>query len=388
MFNAEVVRTGPLTHHLNGADSKLIQQEWTFMRFGWMCWVGLLLWTACSVSVLAQAPRADQRGMQATGFADPARLERIREAQALQPKITHPISFDTPEADALVSALEIFPPQHPLNQLVEDWPVHPNSEAIITAVGPEKPLRYNPDMAYVLVPPQQPRVDVKIVSYPDESDPGPFPVPDITPIEGWPVSYQRANKNLTLEQVQRNTANEKGDRHAIVVDPVNRKLYEFFVMQRTPGGWQAAQASVFDLATGKFRPDGWTSADAAGLPIFPLTVRYDELQRGVIDHPLRVTIRNSRRAYVYPATHYASRHENEEFPRMGERFRLKADFDVSGFSPEVRTILTALKRYGMIVADNGIEWAVSVTPDPRIPVLHEELRKVRGSDFEVIQAPE
>ncbi len=388
MPSANVDRTFLLTHKSGSTQSEWTSQEWTLRRVGWVCWAGLLLWAASPLTAQAQSPRADQRGKQATGYADSARLKRIRQAQAKMPQITRPVSFDTPEADALVAALEIFPPEHPLNQLVEEWPVHPNSAAIIEAVGPEKPLRYNPDMAYVLVPPNQPRVDVKIVSYPDESDPGPFPVPEITPIEGWPVYYQRANKNLTLEQVQRNTANEKGDRHAIIVDPVNRKLYEFFVMQRTSTGWQAAQASVFDLATGKFRPDGWTSADAAGLPIFPLTVRYDELQRGVIDHPLRVTIRNSRRAYVYPATHYASRHENEEYPRMGERFRLRADFDVSGFSPEVRTILIALKRYGMIVADNGIEWAVSVTPDPRIPVLHEELRKVRGSDFEVIQAPE
>lgn len=317
--------------------------------------------------------------------SDPARLERIRAQQ--MPAFNEPIMFHTPEADAVVSALEVFPPEHPLNQLVTDWPLHPNSKAIIEAVGADKPLRYNPDMSYVLVPPDQQRVEVQVVNYPDESDKGPFPVPDITPIEGWPAHYQRANRQLTLEQLQRNTLNERGDRHAIVVDPFNRKLYEFFVMKRTDEGWQAAQASIFDLATGKPRPAGWTSADAAGLPIFPLTVRYDEFQRGVIDHPLRVTIRNSRRAYVSPATHFASRHQNEEYPRMGERFRLRRDFDVSGFSPEVKTILIALQRYGMIVADNGIEWAVSVTPDPRIPVLHEELRRVRGSDFEVIVDP-
>lgn len=317
---------------------------------------------------------------------DPARLARIRAAK--MPKITAPVMFDTPEADAIVSAMEIFPTDHALNQLVADWPIHPNSSAIIASVGPEKPLRYNPDMAYIIVPPNQKKVELKNVEYAGESDPGPFPIADNTPIEGWPTHYSRDREDkITLDDVQRNTLGEEGDRHAILVDPVNQKLYEFFVMKKTDLGWQAAQASIFDLKTGALRPEGWTSADAAGLPLFPLTVRYDELKRGVIDHPLRVTIRKSRRAYVHPATHFASRHENEEYPRMGERFRLRKDFDTSGFSPEVKTILTALQRYGMIVADNGIEWAVSVTPDPRIPVLHDELRKVKGSDFEVIAAP-
>ena len=325
-------------------------------------------------------------GGKAKTVGDPARLARIRAAK--MPRFSQPVMFDTPEADAIVSALEIFPPDHALNQLVTDWPTHPNSKAIIASVGADKPLRYNPDMAYILVPPDQPRVEVKIVDYPGESDAGPFPFADNTPIEGWPAHYQRGHSaRPTLDDVQRNKLNEEGDRHAILVDPVNQKLYEFFVAKKTQLGWQAAQASTFDLKTGAARPDGWTSADAAGLPIFPLTVRYDELKRGVIDHPLRVTIRHSRRAYAYPATHFASRHENEDYPRMGERFRLRKDFDTAKFSPEVKTILVALQRYGMIVADNGIEWAVSVTPDMRIPVLHEELRKVKGSDFEVIVAP-
>jgi hypothetical protein len=322
----------------------------------------------------------------AKSTSDPARIARIRAAK--MPKITKPVMFDTPEADAIVSAMEIFPPDHALNQLVTDWPVHPNSQAIIDSVGAEKPLRYNPDMGYIIVPPNQKKIDLKNVEYESESDPGPYPIAENTPIEGWPANYKRdREEKLTLDDVQRNKLGEEGDRHAILVDPVNQKLYEFFVTKKTDAGWQAAQASIFDLKTGAMRPDGWTSSDAAGLPLFPLTVRYDELKRGVIDHPLRVTIRKSRRAYVHPATHFASRHENEEYPRMGERFRLRKDFDTSGFSPEVKTILTALRRYGMIVADNGIEWAVSVTPDMRIPVLHEELRKVKGSDFEVIVAP-
>jgi hypothetical protein len=164
-------------------------------------------------------------------------------------------------------------------------------------------------------------------------------------------------------------------------------LYEFYQARKTASGWQAAQASVFDLKTNALRPDGWTSADAAGLPIFPAVVRYDELRRGMVGHAMRVTVVKTRRAYVAPATHFASRHENKEYPRMGERIRLRRDFDISGFSPEVQAILKGLKKYGMFVADNGIDWAISVAPDPRIPVLHEQLRRVKGSAFEVVEAP-
>jgi hypothetical protein len=194
-------------------------------------------------------------------------------------------------------------------------------------------------------------------------------------------------KEWTLDDVQRDRFQEGGDRHGIIVDPINRKLHEFFVLKKTDEGWQADCAATFDLRTNKLRPDGWTSADAAGLPIFPAVVRYDELKRGVIDHALRVTVRKTRRAYVHPATHFASRLTDENLPRMGERIRLRKDFDTSKFSPEVKTILEALKRYGMLVADNGIEWAISCTPDPRIPVLHDELRKIKGADFEVVTAP-
>ncbi len=319
---------------------------------------------------------------------DPARLARIRAAK--MPRITEPLMFNTPEADAVLSALEVFPPDNPWNQLVDDWPRHPNSDAIIASIGPEKPLRYNPDMGFVIVPPDQPRVEVKIVGYPGESDKGPFPVPQNMPIEGWPVYYHRHHEGPrpTLEDVQRDKLGRGGDRHGIVVDPVNRMLYEFYVAKRTGAGWQAAQASIFDLKTNKLRPTGWTSADAAGLPIFPAVVRYDELNRGKVEHALRVTIRKTRREFVAPATHFASRHTKADYPRMGERLRLKADFDVSAFSPEVRTILEALKRYGMFVADNGIEWAIPVAPDPRIPNLHEELRRVKGSAFEVVVPPQ
>jgi hypothetical protein len=319
---------------------------------------------------------------------DPARLARIRAAK--MPRIAKPVMLNTIEADAILSALEVFPPDNPWNQVVSDWPLHANSKNIIASIGADKPLRYNPDMCFVLVPPKQKRVEVRIAGYPDESDKGPFPVPDNMPIEGWPVYYQRGYErpSLTLQDVQCDKLGLGGDRHGIVVDPVNRMLYEFYTARKTDNGWQAAQASVFDLKTNEFRPAGWTSADAAGLPIFPAVVRYDELKRGIVEHAMRVTIRKTRRAYVAPATHFASPHENKDYPRMGERLRLRQDYDVSGFSPAVQAILKGLKRYGMFVADNGIEWAISVAPDPRIPNLHQELRRVKGSDFEVVVAPE
>lgn len=304
------------------------------------------------------------------------------------PAITRPVMFNTPEADAICSALQVFPPDNPRNLVVEDWPLHPNSTAIISSIGVDKPLRYNPDMAFILVPPDQPRVSLVHVHYAGESDKGPFPIPDNVPIEGWPIMFQRAGTNeLTLVDVQRDRLDKGGDRHAIVVDPANRMLYEFFAMKRTEAGWAAGQASVFDMKTNTLRPAGWTSADAAGLPIFPAIVRYDELKRGIVAHAMRVTVRRTRRAYVSPATHYASRLTDPNLPRMGERIRMKKNVDIDDFSPEVQAILKGLKKYGMFVADNGIEWAISVAPDERIPVLHEELRRIRGSAFEVVVPP-
>ncbi|HEY4262762.1 MAG TPA: hypothetical protein VGM98_21565, partial [Schlesneria sp.] len=208
------------------------------------------------------------------------------------------------------------------------------------------------------------------------------------PIEGWPKIRTEDGKKLTLAEVQRRPAKYEGDRHAIIVDPVAGKLYEFFVMGKTADGWAADQSSIFDLKSNRLRPDGWTSADAAGLPIFPAIIRYDELQRGEIEHAMRFTISRSRKAYVYPATHHAGHGMDESLPRMGERFRLRQDFDTTRFSPDVKTILKGLKKYGMLVADNGLDWSLSMAPDPRIPDIHEELRKVKGEDFEVVIPPE
>lgn len=334
------------------------------------------------VPVLALA--ADPPGV----TVNKARLDRLKAAK--MPKVDKPISFDTPEADKVLEALEVFPPDNPWNIPVADWPVHPRSKQIVATVGTNLPLRCNTDMGFVLVPPDQKKVEVKLTAYAEESDKGPFPVPDNVPIENWPSGYKRSDqfKKLTLEDVQRGKPDPEADRHGIVVDPTNRKLYEFYRLTRTDTGWTAEQASIFDLSSNKLRPDGWTSSDAAGLPIFPSVVRYDELKRGVIEHALRMGVRKTQRAYVYPATHFASKLTDKDLPRMGERFRLRKDFDTSKFSAEVKVILEALKTYGVMVADNGLEWTLSSAPDERIPDLHVELRKVKGSDFEVVTPPD
>jgi hypothetical protein len=305
------------------------------------------------------------------------------------PAIDAPILFNTPRADAILATMQVFPSNNTWHADISQWPVHPRSTDIISTVGAWRPLECNQDMGFVIAPKNAPRASVKIAPYAAESDPGPYPLPENLPIEGWPVFYQRSMQFnlLTLDDVQRDVRNLGGDRHAIVVDPSDQKLYEFYSMRKTKQGWQAAQASIFDLSANKLRPDGWTSADAAGLPIFPAVVRYDELVRGEIDHALRVTVLQSRKAYVAPATHYASKLADENLPRMGERFRLRQSYNIASFSPEVQTILKALKKHGMFVADNGGIVAISVTPDERIRNVLTELNRVTVADFEIVTAP-
>jgi hypothetical protein len=293
------------------------------------------------------------------------------------PAIAATIMFNTPEADKIVAALQVFPPDNPWNEDISQRPLLKNSKQMIAKIGPDKKFAYNLDMNYIIVPPHQKRIDVKFKGYPDESDKGPFPLPDDAPIEGWPLHDKR-----TLAESQAGAENT--DRHVIVVDPTNMMLYEFYQGRKLPTGWECACEATFDLRSNKLRPAGWTSSDAAGLPIFPAIVRFDEVERGIVNHAMRFTVRNTRNAYVYPATHRASRQTDPDLPRMGERFRLRADFDVAGFSPHVQSILKGLKKYGMFVADNGGDWRLSVAPDERIKGL-DELRKVKGSDFEVIE---
>lgn len=269
----------------------------------------------------------------------------------------------------------MFPADNPWNQDISKMPVDPNSAALVASIGLDKNL--HPDFGtvwngapngipYVVVPANQKRVPVRF-EYADESDPGPYPVPPSAPIEGGPKG--------------------EGDRHIIMVDRDNWVLYELFSAYPEGNGWRAGSGAIFDLKSNKLRPAGWTSADAAGLPILPGLVRYDEVvTRKAINHALRFTIRRSRRAYVHPARHYASRSDDPNLPPMGMRVRLKADYDISGFPPTARVILTALKKYGMIVADNGGDWFMSGAPDPRWNDEEiQTLKRVKGRDFEVVK---
>jgi len=321
-----------------------------------------------------------------SGIAAMAALDVLARDRPPMPKITEPVLFDTPEADAILSALQVFPPDNPWNQDISTMPVHKDSARMIASIGADKSLGYNLDMGFVIVPPDQKRIPVKITEYPAESDPGPFPLPDNAPIENWPLQRNEDVKALpkagqTLEDLQRNGT---GDRHVILVDPMNGLLHEFWQARRTDAGWEASTGATFNLRTGALRPERWTSSDAAGLPIFPAVVRYDECERGMVEHAMRFTVRKTRRAYVLPATHWASPHHGSELPRMGERFRLRRDFDVSGFPKHAQAVLKGLKIYGMFMADNGSDWLMSIAPDRRLKGL-ETLSRVKGSAFEVVE---
>lgn len=269
-----------------------------------------------------------------------------------------------------------FPADNPWNQDISSDAVDPYSSALIAACGlrnlhPDFGTTYNgaPNgIPYIVVSDTQSRVPVTF-DYDDESDPGPYPVPANAPIEGG--------------------ATGNGDRHILIVDRDNWMLYELFAAYPVNGGqsWRAGSGAIFDMKTNSLRPAGWTSADAAGLPIFPGLVRYDEaVEQGEIRHALRFTCPTTRRAYVYPARHYASSRTDANLPPMGMRVRLRADFDVSSYPAEVRVILNAMKRYGMLLADNGSGWFVSGAPDPRWNDDNlAALKRVSSTNFEVVR---
>jgi hypothetical protein len=203
--------------------------------------------------------------------------------------------------------------------------------------------------------------------YADESDRVRYPIPRGVHIEGG--------------------AQSDGDRHALLLDRSRCTLFELFALRRAGGRWTAGSGATWNLRSSKLRPAGWTSADAAGLPILPLLARYPEVKRGRIDHALRVTVRQTRQAFVFPARHFASSLTDPALPRMGERLRLKGTVDVSGLPRQARVVAEALKRYGLIVADNGSDWFVSGAPDRHWD--NDQLRalgRLHGADFEVVRA--
>ncbi len=275
-----------------------------------------------------------------------------------------------------VAGCAVFPADNVWNARIDSLPVHPNSDAYVAAIGMDAHL--HPDFGtwwngqpigipFAVVPGDQPRVPVTF-DYVDESDPSPYPIPPGVPIEGGP--------------------NGDGDRHVLIVERDDCVLYELFdAWPQGDGSWHAGSGAIFDLSSHALRRAGWTSADAAGLPILPGLVRYDEVASGYIGHALRFTAPRTRRAYVWPARHYASQLTGEQYPPMGQRFRLRGDVDISDFSSSVQVILRALHEYGMFLADNGSPWFLTGTHDPRWDDdLLGELKRLRGWHFEAVDA--
>jgi hypothetical protein len=271
----------------------------------------------------------------------------------------------------------MFPADSHWHADVRGLPVRTNSTAMVGRVGTTAGLKADfgsglwdggpIGIPYVVVPADQPRVAIHL-GWDDESDPGPYPVPDDAPIEGG--------------------ADSDGDRHVIVVDEGACRLYELYAAYpNDDGSWEAASGAMWDLRSHALRTAGWTSADAAGLPILPGLVRYDEVAAGRVDHAIRMTVPVSRRTYLWPARHQAGSTSSVDAPAMGQRFRLKSSVDEDDFPASVRPIITALKVHGAINADNGSPWYMSGVPDPRWDNDDlQALRAIKGSDFEAIDA--
>ena len=273
-------------------------------------------------------------------------------------------------------ACPIFPASNQWNLRVDKLPLHKRSDAIVRSIGRGTGLhpdfgsgKYNGGpigIPYTTVPGNQPKVNVKF-GYAGQSDKGPYPIPKNVPIEGGRQS--------------------DGDRHALIVDRDHCRLYELYSLYPPSNGrgWRAGSGAIWSLRSNKVRPAGWTSADAAGLQILPGLARHEELAKGGINHALRFTAEDTRRAYIYPARHFASDLTSKDLPAMGQRLRLKKGYDISGFPKQSRAVLRALKLYGMIVADNGSDWYISGAPSKgwNNDDLHD-LGRVKGSAFEVV----
>jgi hypothetical protein len=264
-----------------------------------------------------------------------------------------------------------FPANNPWNLPIDTAQVDSASAKFVATIGIND--RLHPDFGteptygipYVVVDSTQARVNLTF-QWPAESDPGPYPIPNDAPVEG-------GNPN-------------SGDRHVLVIDRDTRMLYEVYAAKKHSDHWSAGSGAIFDLQSNALRPEGWTSADAAGLPIFPGLVRYEEVAAGAINHAIRFTINRTRRAYTHPARHQASESLNDSLPPMGTRVRLKASVNIDDLPPQAKVIAQAMKTYGMILADNGSDWFFSGTSDDRWDDDQlNELKELRGSDFEVVK---
>jgi hypothetical protein len=295
-------------------------------------------------------------------------------AAALALAVLAPAS--APAATPTIGQCAVFPGAQ-WNQRVDTLPRASNSGRMIKAIGSSAPIhpdfgsgRYHGGrigMPYTTVGRGQRTVPVSFDDF-RYSDAGPYPLPADTAIEAVPG---------------RNT-----DRHAIVVDQHNCKLYEMYQARRLPGGlaWRATQGSTWDLRSNNLRPNGWTSADAAGLPIFPLLVRHQEVAAGAIDHALRIAVPRARKGWIFPARHDSSNLTDPNLPMLGQRLRLKRSVDENRFPPQARVIVRALKRYGAIVADEGAPWHLTGAPDDgwKMDQVFSIERNLRGSDLEAV----
>ena len=309
------------------------------------------------------------------------------------PVVTNAIVFNTTNADAVVSALQVFPVTNPWNECISNRPVLANSDAMIAQImanlsASHRTLVTEFEMNYVLVPDSQPLMPIDFFNYPDESDLnggtspyGLYPIPPNLPIETWPVG----TGTQTLAQWQTNI--DGSDRHAIMVAPGAGLIWETWLTALVGTNWQASNGAEFNLNTNGLRPAGWTSGDAAGFPMFPALVRYDEAERGMVEHACRLVVASSRAVAIYPATHHTGSNLSTNYPAMGQRLRLKAAFVIpSTWTKEEKAVLLGLKKYGAMVADNGSVFSISVTPDDRWPVnCFNDLMGISITNFEVIQ---
>ena len=311
------------------------------------------------------------------------------------PVVTEAVLFNTTNADAILAAMQICPVTSAWNENISTRPVLTNSDAMIAQIiadlcADRRALIAFQEMNFALVPTNQPLVPILFTDYPDESDlnggsypSGLYPIPTNQPIEGWPsqVSYTLAVWQAT---------DDGSDRHAIMVQPENGNLFETWRGLRTGTTWSAANGAVFSLNSNALRPAGWTSGYAAGLPMFPALPRFDECERGVVEHACRIVVKRTRyNTYLYPANHYASVSSNTStnLPAMGQRVRLKSSFVIpANWTKQEKAVLTALKKYGALVSDNGNFFSISVTPDDRWPAgCFDHFTSIGITNFEIIQ---